>query len=88
VINIMGAVSQWEREAIAERTRDVLPHKRSQNERVGNIEFGCRLAADGKCLRIWAALVPRATPAVGLFEHPNQQVPRVPQAADTNRRRR
>ncbi len=29
VITIMGAVSQWEREAIGERTREVLRHKRS-----------------------------------------------------------
>src|SRR6202171_2469354 len=47
VLNIMAAVSQWEREAIGERTRDALSHKRSQGERVGNIGFGCRLAADG-----------------------------------------
>ncbi len=48
VINIMAAVSQWEREAIGERTRDALRHKRSQGERTGNIPFGYRLAADGK----------------------------------------
>jgi DNA invertase Pin-like site-specific DNA recombinase len=48
VINIMAAVSQWEREAIGERTRDALRHKRSRGERVGNIAFGYRLAADGK----------------------------------------
>jgi site-specific DNA recombinase len=47
VINIMTAVSQWEREAIGERTRDALGHKRAQRERVGNIGFGYRLAADG-----------------------------------------
>jgi site-specific DNA recombinase len=47
VINIMTAVSQWEREAIGERTRDALSHKRGQKERVGNIAFGYRLAADG-----------------------------------------
>ena len=46
VITIMGAVSQWEREAIGERTRDALRHKRSNGERVGNIEFGYRLSAD------------------------------------------
>jgi site-specific DNA recombinase len=28
VMNIMAAVSQWEREAIGERTRDALQHKR------------------------------------------------------------
>jgi site-specific DNA recombinase len=50
VITIMGAVSQWEREAIGERTRDALQHKRSQGRRVGNIAFGCRLADDGEHL--------------------------------------
>jgi len=48
VITIMGAVSQWEREAIGERTREALQHKRSNGERVGNIEFGYRLASDGR----------------------------------------
>ena len=48
VLNIMTAVSQWEREAIGERTRDALSHKRSNGERVGNIRFGYRLCADGK----------------------------------------
>lgn len=47
VIGIMTCVSQWEREAIGERTRDALRHKRGKNERVGNIPFGSRLAADG-----------------------------------------
>jgi site-specific DNA recombinase len=47
VITIMGAVSQWEREAIGERTRDALRHKRGKGERVGNIAFGYRLSADG-----------------------------------------
>ena len=46
VITIMGAVSQWEREAIGERTRDALRHKRAQGQRVGNIGFGYQLAAD------------------------------------------
>ena len=48
VITIMGAVSQWEREAIGERTRDALRHKRTSGERVGNIRFGFRLSPDGK----------------------------------------
>lgn len=50
VITIMGAVSQWEREAIGERTRDALRHKRGNGERVGNIEFGHRLSADRRHL--------------------------------------
>jgi DNA invertase Pin-like site-specific DNA recombinase len=49
VLNITAAVSQWEREAIGERTRDAMRHKRSQGERVGNIAFG-RLAGDGQHL--------------------------------------
>src|SRR3984885_2332445 len=50
VLNIMTAVSQWEREAIGERTRDALRHKRSQGHRVGNIPFGSRLGGDGQRL--------------------------------------
>jgi site-specific DNA recombinase len=52
VITIMGAVSQWEREAIGEQTRDALSHKRGKGERVGNIEFGYRLASDGLHLEL------------------------------------
>jgi site-specific DNA recombinase len=48
VINIMTAVSQWEREAIGERTRDALRHKRANGQRVGNIAYGYRLATDGE----------------------------------------
>jgi site-specific DNA recombinase len=48
VLNIMTAVSQWEREAIGERTRDAMSHKRSNGECVGNIQFGFRLGSDGK----------------------------------------
>jgi site-specific DNA recombinase len=47
VIHIMGSVSQWERETIGERTRDVLQHKRANGERVGTLPFGAQLAADG-----------------------------------------
>src|SRR3982074_1224102 len=50
VINIMTAVSQWEREAIAERTRDAMQHKKSNGQRVGNIAYGFRLGANGRQL--------------------------------------
>ena len=50
VITIMGAVSQWEREAIGERTRDALRHKRAQGHRAGNIPYGYQLGADGRTL--------------------------------------
>jgi DNA invertase Pin-like site-specific DNA recombinase len=43
----MVSVSQWEREAIGERTRDAMHHKRANGERVGTIPFGYRVAADG-----------------------------------------
>ncbi len=46
VLNIMTAVSQWEGEAIGERTRDAMRHKRTNGERIGTIPYGYRLAAD------------------------------------------
>src|SRR5437660_12852002 len=50
VINIMTAVSQWQREAIGERTRDAMRHKKSNGERAGNIAYGFRLGANGRQL--------------------------------------
>jgi DNA invertase Pin-like site-specific DNA recombinase len=47
VLNIMTALSQWEREAIGERTRDAMSHKRANGERVGTIPFGFRMGEDG-----------------------------------------
>lgn len=47
VPNIMTAVSQWEREAIGERTRDAMHHKRANGERVETVPFGFRTPADG-----------------------------------------
>jgi site-specific DNA recombinase len=47
VLNIMVSVSQWEREAIGERTRDAMQHKKSNGQRVGTISYGYRLAEDG-----------------------------------------
>src|ERR1022692_1390752 len=46
-LNIMVSVSQWEREAIGERTRDAMHHKRANGERVGTVPFGYRATADG-----------------------------------------
>src|SRR5438046_9508274 len=50
VLNIMTAVSQWEREAIGERTRDVMRHKRAKGEGVGTRPFGYRPAGGGLAL--------------------------------------
>jgi DNA invertase Pin-like site-specific DNA recombinase len=47
VLNIMVSVSQWEREAIGERTRDAMRHKRANGECVGTVPFGYRVATDG-----------------------------------------
>lgn len=47
MLNLIATMSQWEREAIGERTRDVLQHKRAKGERVGTIPLGFQLAADG-----------------------------------------
>lgn len=52
VLNIMVSVSQWEREAIGERTRDAMGHKRANGERVGTVPFGSRVAADGVHLEV------------------------------------
>lgn len=45
MLNLMVAISQWEREAGGERTRDVLRHKRAKGERVGTLPFGFQVAA-------------------------------------------
>jgi DNA invertase Pin-like site-specific DNA recombinase len=47
VLNVLGSVAQWEREAIAERTTVALQHKRAKGERVGSVPFGFRLDGDG-----------------------------------------
>ncbi len=51
VTHILGSVAQWEREAIAERTRDIMRHKRTKGERLGTLPFGFELAPNGKQLR-------------------------------------
>jgi len=50
VLNILMSVAQWEREAIGERTRDALAHKKAKGERVGAVPLGYDLAADGVAL--------------------------------------
>jgi len=47
VMNVVMSISQWEREATSERTKSVLQHKKTKGERIGNIPFGYKLAADG-----------------------------------------
>ena len=47
VLNILMSVAQWEREAIGERTRAALQHKKSKGERVGPVPLGYDVAPDG-----------------------------------------
>ena len=47
MLNVLASVSQWEREAISERTTDALRAKRARGECTGGIPYGMQLAADG-----------------------------------------
>jgi site-specific DNA recombinase len=47
VLNMMGSIAQWERETIAERTKDALQAKLKRGECAGNVAYGYRLAKDG-----------------------------------------
>jgi DNA invertase Pin-like site-specific DNA recombinase len=56
VLNVLASVSQWEREAIGERTSAALQHKAAQGEYTGgDAPYGYRLAADGEHLEPVAA---------------------------------
>lgn len=49
VLNVLGAVSQWEREAIGERTSIAMRHMSWRGQYVGRApRFGYRLAQDGR----------------------------------------
>lgn len=50
VLRLLVSVSEWEREAIGERTSTALQHLKSQGRRVGSVPFGYQLAEDGKTL--------------------------------------
>jgi len=51
VLNVLGSVAQWEREAIGERTSAALQVKKVRGERIsGKIPFGFDLDTDGRTL--------------------------------------
>lgn len=50
ILNVLGSVSQWEREANGERVKAALSVKKAAGERVGTIPFGYTLADDGIAL--------------------------------------
>ena len=60
VLNVMGSVAQWEREAIAERTSTALAHKRQRGQVYGATPFGYSRVGD--------ALVPEPREQVALEE--------------------
>ena len=51
VLNVLGSVSQWEREQIAERTAAALQHKKHQHEVYNHVPLGYA-AASGKLVPI------------------------------------
>lgn len=55
VMNIMASVSQWEREAIGERTAAALQHLKTLGRRVGGVPYGYEVGADGRHLEPNAA---------------------------------
>lgn len=51
VLNVLGAVSQWEREAIGERTAAAMAHKRTIGEYTGGrAPYGWSVGSDGSTL--------------------------------------
>lgn len=51
VLNVLASVSQWEREAIGERTSVAMQHKAAQGQYTGGrLPFGFQLASDGERL--------------------------------------
>ena len=47
VLNILGSVAQWERDIIAERTKEVLAHKKNKGEWTGRIPYGFLIGDNG-----------------------------------------
>lgn len=63
VLNVLASVSQWEREAIGERTKEAMQLKKSKGEFTGGkIPYGYRLASDG----VHLVELPREQVTVGL----------------------
>jgi len=50
VLHILGAVAQWERETISERTRNTLRYKRERGEWVGRVPYGFKIGPDGRLI--------------------------------------
>lgn len=48
---IMSALAEFERDQVAERTREAMRHMKAQGRRVGSIPYGATLDDDGETLR-------------------------------------
>lgn len=48
VLNVLGSVSQWEREAIGERTSAAMQHMKAEGRFTGNAPYGWEVGADGQ----------------------------------------
>ena len=46
VLNVLTSVAQWEREAIADRTREAMAHLKFQGVRLGGVPFGWRYSSE------------------------------------------
>ena len=46
MLNVLCSVTQWEREATAERTKEVLGYMRTQGRRIGAVPYGWALGSD------------------------------------------
>ena len=51
IFKVLAVLAEFERDLIAERTRAALAYKRSNDERIGTIPYGWRLAEDGVTLQ-------------------------------------
>ena len=51
MLNVLGAVAQWERDIISERTKDAMAFQKKNLKRVGAVPYGYDLAEDGKTLQ-------------------------------------
>ena len=60
MLNVIGSVAQWEREAIAERTATALAHKRQRRTAYGPTPFGF--------VRVGDALIPEPQEQAALDE--------------------
>jgi site-specific DNA recombinase len=51
ILNVLASVSQWEREAISERTADAMGHLKAQGKKTGgDVPYGYQVDTDGQTL--------------------------------------